>query len=292
MIALWKSWSLRRQLVIGVSVLVAIVLATVGTMSVLTLRSSVLGLINTQLTGAADGFGKTVTKYRSTPLPTGELPPAGAMKPLTQVMGQAPGNVVALIRDGAVVDSAFWVDGGARPLPTAALDTVVDVSSFAAEPTTVELPELGWFQMVSRPGDGGEILVTGVPHTPAWEAMMRVTTIVSATTALALVVTALSTVVIVGLALRPLRRVASTAAEVAALPLDRDNHTTRCGYRPTTPIPAPRSVWSGTPSTACSTTSNTPWPTSPRPTAACASSSPTPAMSSARPWPQSTDTPS
>ena len=43
-------------------------------------------------------------------------------------------------------------------------------------------------------------------------------------TALALLITALGTIAIVRFALRPLGRVASTAAEVAALPLDRDHH--------------------------------------------------------------------
>lgn len=53
---------------------------------------------------------------------------------------------------------------------------------------------------------------------------MRVTGIVSAMTVVALILTAISTIAIVGFALRPLRRVAATAAEVATLPLDRENH--------------------------------------------------------------------
>lgn len=43
-------------------------------------------------------------------------------------------------------------------------------------------------------------------------------------TVVALVITALSTIAIVRFALRPLRRVVATSAEVATLPLDRDNH--------------------------------------------------------------------
>jgi two-component system sensor histidine kinase TrcS len=54
--------------------------------------------------------------------------------------------------------------------------------------------------------------------------MIRETAVVSAMTLLALVVTALSTLAVVRFALRPLYRVSATAAEVAALPLDRDNH--------------------------------------------------------------------
>ena len=54
--------------------------------------------------------------------------------------------------------------------------------------------------------------------------MARETAIVAAMTALALLITALGTVAIVRFALRPLDRVAATAAEVATLPLDRDHH--------------------------------------------------------------------
>ncbi|GAB3221198.1 sensor histidine kinase [Mycolicibacterium hippocampi] len=220
----WKSWSLRRQLVVGVSVVVTVALATFGTMAVLTMRSSILGMIDSQLSGAADGFSKTVTKYRTTPLPSGELPPPGAMKPLGYVMGQAPGNVIALIQNGRVVDSAHFVGGEAEPLPPEAVATIENLSPLGAEPRTVELPGLEWYRMVSHPGDGDEVLVTGVSRSPAWVAMVRSTAVVSGMTVLALVITALFTVAIVGIALRPLRRVAATAAEVATLPLDRDNH--------------------------------------------------------------------
>ena len=233
----WRHWSLLRQLVIGVSAVVAVVLVTVGTMSVVTLRSSVLGIIDSQLLGAADGFSQSVKKYRVTPLQTGDVPPPGAMKPLTQLIGQAEGNVVALIQDGKVVDSAYFVDGEGRPAPEIAIGAIAETSAAGVGPHTVQLPGLGWYRMLSRPGDGDEILVTGVSRTPAWNAMVRETVTVSAMTALALLVTALSTVAIVRYALRPLRRVSSTAAEVATLPLDRDNYaiTPRVPTRDTDP---------------------------------------------------------
>ncbi|MDA2893154.1 HAMP domain-containing sensor histidine kinase [Mycolicibacterium sp. BiH015] len=220
----WRTWSLRRQLVVGVSAVVMIVLATVGTMSVVSLRASVLGIIDTQLVGAADGGISSMNKYRSSPGPGGQLPAPGSMKPLTHFIGQAPGNVVALIQNGEVVDSAFFGDGEARKAPQAAVDTIAGLSWSDPEPRTVELPGLGWYRMVGKPGDGDEILVTGVSRAPAWDAMVRETAIVAGMTAIALVVTALSTIAIVRFALRPLRRVAATAAEVASLPLDRDNH--------------------------------------------------------------------
>lgn len=222
---IWRSWTLLRQLVVGLSLAVMVAVATIGTMSVLTLRSSVLGIIDTQLAGALQGCVSSVVKYRSTPGPDGELPGPGEMKPLVHLIGQAQGNVVALIQDGQVVDSAHFGADDATPAPPQALSTIAQTSWTDGQIHTVELPGLGWYRMVGQPGEAGEMLVTGVSRTPAWEAMVRETAVVSGLTVLALIVTALSTLAIVRFALRPLHRVAATAAEVAALPLDRDNHT-------------------------------------------------------------------
>ncbi|KWX65784.1 cell wall metabolism sensor histidine kinase WalK [Mycobacterium sp. NAZ190054] len=220
----WRSLTLLRQLVVGVSVVVMLALVSVGAMTVMTLRSSVLGIIDTQLAGAADGSVNSVAKYRSTPGPDGQMPGPGEMKPLTNLIGQAPGNIVALIQNGTVVDSAYFGDGDAQVAPPAAVAKIAELSWTDPQPRTVELPGLDWYRMVSRPGDGDEILVTGVSRTPAWDAMIRETALVAGITAIGLVITALSTVAIVRFALRPLRRVAATAAEVAGLPLDRDNY--------------------------------------------------------------------
>ena len=64
----WQKWSLLRQLVVGVSAVVMVALVTVGTLSVVTLRSSVLGIIDTQLSGASDGFSPV--SYTHLTLPT------------------------------------------------------------------------------------------------------------------------------------------------------------------------------------------------------------------------------
>jgi two-component system, OmpR family, sensor histidine kinase TrcS len=233
----WRTWTLSRQLVVAVSAVVMVVLLTVGIMSVLTLRASVTGIIDAQLSGSADGFSHSVTKYRITPMDSGEMPPPGAMKPLTYLIGQAPGNVIALIQHGQVEDSAYFVDGEATAAPADVVSRIAQLSWADSGPRTVTLPGLGDYLMVSRPGDGDEILVTGVSLKPAQAAVARETAVVAGMTALALLITALGTVAIVRFALRPLDRVAATAAEVATLPLDRDHHriTPRVPARDTVP---------------------------------------------------------
>jgi len=219
-----RQWPLRRQLVVGVSAIVMTVLIAVGTMSVFTLRASVAGIVDTQLSAAADAFSQSVAKYRASPLPSGQLPPPGAMKPLTQLIGQAPGNIVVLMRDGRVVDSALFGDGDAGPVPADALDDLVDLSDEGPGPVTDWLEDLGMYSVANRAGGPGEVLVTAASQRQASAAATRETVIVASLTVLALVVTALSTFAFVRMALRPLGRVAATAAEVTASPLSRDQY--------------------------------------------------------------------
>jgi len=233
----WRTWTLTRQLVVGVCALVTLVLVAMGVASSMTMRHSLTGVIDNQLLASADGFSNSVTKYRISPGNNGEKPPPGAMKPLTQVIGQAPKNVIALIQNGKVVDSAIFHDGSAGPC---AEHVVADLPKLATEGTgkrNVWLPGLGEYLMETRPGDGNEILVTAVSMKPAADAVARETMIVGAMTVLAVLVTALIMAAIVRFALRPLRRVVSTAAEVATLPLDRDHHqiTPRVPQRDTDP---------------------------------------------------------
>ena len=61
-----------------------------------------------QLAGAADGGISSVNKFRSSPGPGGELPAPGSMKPLTHLIGQAPGNVVALIQNGEDAENVIF----------------------------------------------------------------------------------------------------------------------------------------------------------------------------------------
>ena len=44
LLGVWRSWTSLRQLMVGVSAVVMVVLLTIGTLSVLSLRTSVLGI--------------------------------------------------------------------------------------------------------------------------------------------------------------------------------------------------------------------------------------------------------
>ena len=217
-------WPLRKQLVLGVAAVIMVVLTVVGTVSVLVMRSSITNVVSTQLTTAADGYSNGIQKYRSTPLPSGEIPGPTAFKPLSQLIGQAPGNIVVRIVDGRVVDAAMFGGDVAVAPPAAALDDLVGHAQTFGEAQDNWLDGLGMYLVTSRPGGPGEVLVTAMSLRPSSEATTRVTTVIAIVTLLAVVATALGTAAIVRVALRPLGRVTATAAEVATLPLNRDQY--------------------------------------------------------------------
>ena len=232
-----RDWPLRRQLVLGVSAAVAVVLAVVGTVSVMVMRSSINNVVTTQLKAAADGYSNGVAKYRSMPTPNGEMPGPTDFKPLSQLTGQAPGNIVVRIVDGRVVDAAMFTGDATVAPPADALGDLVEHATRFVEAEDDWLDELGLYVVTTRAGAPGEMLVTAMSLRPTSEATTRVTTVIGAVTVLALVVTALGTAAIVRAALRPLGRVAATAAEVATLPLNRDQYaiTPRVPERDTDP---------------------------------------------------------
>lgn len=232
-----RTWPLRTQVVIGVSAVVMVMLVVVGTVSVMVMRSSINGVVTTQLKAAADGYSNGVVKYRSMPLPTGAMPGPLDFKPLSQLTGQAPGNIVVRIVDGRVVDAALFT-GDTTVRPSAdALDDLMRHASGFAEAESDWFEDLGMYLITSRPGAPGEVLVAAMSLRPTSEATTRVTTAIAAVTVLAIIITALGTAAIVRVALRPLGRVAATAAEVATLPLNRDQYaiTPRVPERDTDP---------------------------------------------------------
>ena len=105
-----------------------------------------------------------------------------------------------------------------------------------APPRTERLGDLGLFRVDNR-DDGSDVLVVGVSLDRATHIIARRNLTTAALVAAALAVTAGLTVWVVGYSLRPLRRLAATAAEVAAMPLtDGDQRiSVRAGPQDTDP---------------------------------------------------------
>ncbi|MFD7257287.1 ATP-binding protein [Streptomyces sp. NPDC059874] len=217
-----RPWSLRTRLVVSAVALIAVVGAAIGTVTTLALRSHLVDQVDKQLRtsvemtlrgpfrkvrdnqvlfpwapgtplGAAgiliDSDGKVSMSDRNTP---GEGPSYDRPQPLTEAQGAALAKIARKAVQGA--------QGGKG----------------VAEPVEVELPGLGDYRVLTAP-DGS--LAVGVPLADTDRTVRTLIAVEVCVTLAGLIAASLAGQVLVGVALRPLRRVAATATRVSELPL-------------------------------------------------------------------------
>ena len=219
----WFPRSLRRQLLLGVLAVVSVVLLTVGTVSVLSLRGYVNAMSDADVAESLDALSNSYTRYRNgehTSADHGTPPIAQAMLEFT---GQTPGNLIAILHNGVVIGSAVFSEDQPKPAPADVVRALEAQSWPDAPPRSEIFGGLGSYRVDSR-DDGPDLIVVGVSLNRAGKIIARKNITIAALVAVALAVTAGLTVWLVGFALRPLRRVAATAAEVAAMPLTDDDN--------------------------------------------------------------------
>ncbi|OBA80651.1 two-component sensor histidine kinase [Mycobacterium sp. 1164966.3] len=219
----WLPRSLRRQLLLGVLLVVTIVLVAVGVVSVLTLRGYVTTMNDAEVAKSLHAFTHSYDRYRK-----GEHSPAHATTPpvaeaLLEFPGQTPGNLIAVLHDGVVVGSAVFSEDGSRPAPPDVVRAIQAQKWTDGPPHTEKFGSLGSYR-VDCSIEGSDVLVVGVSLNLAKQiiAKKNITTTILVTTAL--LITAGLTIWVVGFTLRPLQRVAAAAAEVAVMPLTGDDH--------------------------------------------------------------------
>ncbi|MEE6179299.1 sensor histidine kinase [Mycobacterium sp. 050134] len=220
----WLPHSLRRQLLLGVLAVVSVVLVTVGVVSVLSLRGYVTAMSDVDVAQSLDALSNSYTRYRS-----GEHKSAdrGTTPPIAQAMleftEQTPGNLIAVLHDGVVIGSAVFSEDQPKPAPADVVRAIQAQRWGGGPPRTERLGSLGSYRVQSRAA-GSDLLVVGVSLNLADQIIVRKQVTTTALIAAALTVTAALTVWVVGYTLRPLRRLAATAAEVAAMPLTDGDH--------------------------------------------------------------------
>ncbi|BBZ48244.1 two-component sensor histidine kinase [Mycobacterium parmense] len=227
---------MRRQLLLGVLAVVSVVLVAVGVVSVLSLRGYVTAMSDADVAESLTALSYSYSRYRNgdhTSERRGTEPIDQAMLEFT---GQTPGNVIAVLHDGVVIGSAYFSEVQPRPAPADVVRAIEKQAWPGGPPRSVKLGSLGAYRVDSR-ADGADLLVVGVSLGIGDRIIARkqVTTVVLVAAALA--ITAGLTAWVVGYALRPLRRLAATAAEVAAMPLtDGDQRISiRAGPQDTDP---------------------------------------------------------
>lgn len=199
--------------------MVAMVVFVVGALSIYTLRGYVTATSDTEAMHSLAAFKHSFTSSRAASAagdPDGET--------LTNFTGQSPGTVIAVTDRGKVTHAALFDDAGARQAPAAAVTTLDSMTWTDGGPRTVDFGELGDYRVASWVIDDGERLISAVSLRSANQAIATKTAAVAVITIVAAIVAAAGTVVLVRQALRPLRRVAATAANAARIPLADEDH--------------------------------------------------------------------
>ncbi|MGW2902195.1 sensor histidine kinase [Streptomyces sp. NPDC001204] len=210
--------TLRARLTFGLVVLLAVGCAAVGVAAVLELDGFLTGRIDQQLQQAGPGFPESLEHGTTTPAKPSDHD--GDERGDTR--RQAAGTFGARLLGGTVTHAAM-VPSESRPGFDVTLSGA-DRAALAALPVgrgghTVRLSDLGEYRLAAWPGRDGDVLVTGLPMAPVRAAVHRLELVAGIVSALALAVAGVAGALWVRWSLRPLTRVAETAARVSELPL-------------------------------------------------------------------------
>lgn len=215
-----RQFTLRRRLIAGILVLLAAVSLAIGAASTLALRSYLIDRLDDQILSAASRFQGVVNRPGgggAVP-PNGERPQPGYFLPNA---GLPPGTVGAFVRGRDIYAAVLDDKLNTSALTLAEATTLLSIRT-DADPVTVDFGRrLGDYRIVAVSNELGEVLVIGLPLSEVNSTVLRLALVIAVVAAAGLAAAFFVGTGIVRLALRPLDRVAATAAHVAELPLER-----------------------------------------------------------------------
>ncbi|WP_435855672.1 sensor histidine kinase [Streptomyces parvus] len=217
-----RPWTLRTRLVVSAVSLIAVVAAVIGSVTAIAFHSYMYGKLDDQLHSVVERAGR----------PPGPLPLPETLReagPLGFVGGggQPLGTFGALVDgDGDITASKVVEDSGLRAQESAKPLTAEQRSALeAAVPEigegarSVDLPGLGGYRVEATTTAEGYTVLVGIPSAEVSGALTTLIVVEICVTAAGLIAASIAGTVLVGVALRPLRRVAATATRVSELPL-------------------------------------------------------------------------
>ncbi|MFH0521770.1 ATP-binding protein [Streptomyces sp. M41] len=215
--------TLRTRLVVASVVLIAVVCAVIGTVTALALRQHLTDQLDGQVQAAGERLSGPVK-------PGGRGDPPATEDRIEGFVTKGPVQVRTVAAevgaDGAVTravmaeqrsDQASGFEGQATDLGSAVREVLSGVPA-DREKHTVTLPGLGEYRVMYVPGFEDDYYVA-LPTETVTSTLDTLVLVEVSVTGAAVVAAGIAGTVIVGVATRPLRRVAATATRVAELPL-------------------------------------------------------------------------
>ncbi|MGW1758888.1 HAMP domain-containing sensor histidine kinase [Streptomyces mirabilis] len=227
--------TLRTRLVVSAVTLIAVVCAVIGTVTTFALRSHLYDQLDSQVAETAmraAGGGPVKQPGGGNGNPT-DTPPGGNLDDTTNdpftFLTRGPNGVntvAAVVKNGvvtkAVIKKENTTSGGGFASMTAKNLTAAQKAALGSVAKTgkhnVELPSLGEYRVMYMSGPKGDYYVA-IPTTDVTNTINTLIWVEVSVTAAGLIAAGIAGSVLVGLALRPLRKVASTATRVSELPL-------------------------------------------------------------------------
>ncbi|WP_406066668.1 HAMP domain-containing histidine kinase [Streptomyces sp. NBC_01077] len=216
---------MRTRLVVSAVALIAVVAAVIGTVTTIAFRSYLYDQADEQVRGLSNRAAGPPVVLGGTPDPIRDRQPLAFLGG----PGAPIGTLGAVLTDQGVAAAGYSTEeagnGGSDgpKFPTKDLDEAQRAALAAVprdgEPHTVDLPGgLGSYRVEYAEGSHGAFL-TGIPLTEVEDALSTLVLVELSVTGAGLFAASLAGTVLVRVALRPLRRVAATAGQVAQLPL-------------------------------------------------------------------------
>jgi two-component system, OmpR family, sensor kinase len=219
-----RAWSLRLRLLIGQVVVLAIVCVGIGAATELALYRYLVAQLDTQLHDASQRSVRILAEPPSAPwrhhLRTFPRPGPGPV--FLDAPGQPVGMVGGVIGASGSIEAGSLTTYGGRAALSDVASAQLEALPINRTPVTRNLNGLGRYRVIAAPArQSDDIIITGLPMSNVDATMIRVLLIFAVLTVIAVAAATTAGVVIIRRALAPLRRVAQTAGEVVALPLDR-----------------------------------------------------------------------
>ena len=211
--------TLRGRLIAGLLALLAVACAAVGAVTYVSLHSALLGQLDQQLMQASVRYQLCLGVQQSHDSDSDNHPPPPPGTPDGCAQRQQEQTFTAQVKDGVIVYPNVAAAGACHL--SAADQTMLTGYPADGQPFTSELSGLGDYRLLAVPDQSGTgvTYLTGLPMTQMNSTLRQVATVEIMVFAAALLLTGVLGTGFVRLSLRPLRRVAATATQVAERPL-------------------------------------------------------------------------
>ncbi|HEY8720604.1 HAMP domain-containing sensor histidine kinase [Pengzhenrongella sp.] len=240
-------WTLRRRLVVVLIGLLAVFAGTMGVVSALALRGSLVGQLDSQLLSASQRAASAPDRPRTSPpsptpssssssssspspsddaaTPSGEKTGPGnqdqdGLPPGLSVPGQGAGTINLFVRNGETRSGYIDQAGNFQTLTSSQVATLKSLRT-DGKPHAIVLRRLGNYRAVATRTPDGDLVVTGLSTAQATSTVRDYVAVEVAVAAIGLLLALVAGMILVRRELRPLERVAATATRVSELPLDR-----------------------------------------------------------------------